>query len=133
MRVGNCVRLLLGVLVLGAGTGCHREVEEIPLLARLIGISDKFYDVQAIDADHVVGVGYGGKVLTAGDGGFTWTKADTGTTRALYRVRFVDANNGWVSGQEGLIEHTADGGKTWQRQNSNTTVYLFSVAFVDAD
>ena len=100
--------------------GCHREVEEVPLLTRMIGIADKFYDVQAIDAEHAVVVGYGGKVLLTSDGGFTWTQARTGTNRALYRVRFVDANNGWVSGQEGLILHTTDGGKTWKRQNSGT-------------
>lgn len=133
MRVVGCVRLLLGVMVLAVGTGCHREVEDVPLYARLIGISDKFYDVQAIDADHVIVVGYGGKILTTADGGFAWAKVDSGTSRALYRVRFVDANNGWISGQEGTILHTTDGGKTWQRQNSGTMVYLFSISFVDQD
>ena len=131
MRVVGCVRLFLGLVILTVGAGCHREVEDVPLLARLIGISDKFYDVQAVDADHVVVVGYGGKILTTSDGGFGWTKAESGTSRALYRVRFVDANNGWVSGQEGVMLHTADGGKTWQRQNTGTTVYLFSLSFVD--
>jgi len=133
MRVVGCVRLLLGLVVLTVGAGCHREVEDVPLLARLIGISDKFYDVQAIDADHVVVVGYGGKILTTSDGGFTWIKAESGTNRALYRVHFVDATNGWVSGQEGVMLHTTDGGKTWTRQTTNTTVYLFSVSFVDQD
>jgi photosystem II stability/assembly factor-like uncharacterized protein len=131
MRVGACVRLLLGLVVLVAATGCHHEVENVPLLARLIGISDKFYDVQAIDADHVVVVGYGGKILMTADGGFTWTQANSGTNRALYRVRFVDANNGWVSGQEGVLLHTSDGGKTWERQPTATSVYLFSLSFVD--
>ena len=131
MRVVGCVRLLLGAVVLAVGAGCHHEVADVPLLARLIGISDKFYDVQAIDADHVVVVGYGGKILTTADGGFAWSKADTGTNRALYRVRFVDANNGWVSGQEGVMLHTTDGGKTWERQNTGTTVYLFSLWFAD--
>ncbi len=133
MRVVGCVRLLLGLMVLAAGSGCHREVEDVPLLARLIGISDKFYDVQAIDADHVVVVGYGGKILTTSDGGFQWSKVESGTNRALYRVRFVDANNGWISGQEGLMLHTTDGGKTWERQTTGTSVYLFAVSFVDAN
>jgi len=125
------VRLLLTLSSVVVWTGCHSEVKDVPLLSRLIGISDRFFDVQALDADHTVVVGYAGKVLVTADGGFTWTQAQTGTTRALYRVRFVDANNGWISGQEGLILHTTDGGKTWQRQKSGTDVYLFSLYFID--
>ena len=131
MRVMRWVHLLCGLTALVASTGCHREEKDVPLLARLVGISDKFYDVQALDADHTVIVGYGGKILTTADGGFTWTQAKTGTDGALYRVRFIDANNGWVSGQDGIILHTSDSGKTWQRQNTGTTVYLFSIDFLD--
>jgi photosystem II stability/assembly factor-like uncharacterized protein len=131
MRVICCTGLLLGLALLAGGTGCHRKVEEVPLLARLIGISDKFYDVQATDADHAVVVGYGGKILLTTDGGFSWSKAATDVDGALYRVRFVDANTGWVAGQDGIILHTTDGGKTWQRQHTGTTVYLFSMYFLD--
>jgi photosystem II stability/assembly factor-like uncharacterized protein len=131
MRVPRSVRLLFGLAAILAAAGCHREVQDVPLLTRMIGISDKFYDVQAIDADHAVVVGYGGKILLTNDGGFTWTQAASGTDRALYRVHFVDAKSGWVSGQDGLILHTADGGQTWQRQNSSTNVYLFSLHFLD--
>ncbi len=132
MRVVRCMGWLLGLASLAAASGgCHREVKDVPLLARLIGVSDKFYDVQAIDADHAVVVGYGGKILLTADGGFTWSQATTGTEGALYRVRFVDANTGWVSGQDGIILHTTDGGKTWRRQTTNTTVYLFSLYFLD--
>jgi len=131
MRARHCIGMLLLGMLAFSGIGCHREAEDIPLLARLIGISDRFYDVQAIDADHVVVVGYGGKVLTTADGGFTWNRAETGTNKAIYRVRFVDPNEGWASGQEGLILHTTDGGKTWQKQNSGTSLYLFSLYFID--
>lgn len=131
MHVLPWIRLLCGLAALVVWTGCHREVKEVPLLSRMIGISDKFYDVQALDADHAVVVGYAGKVLLTADAGFTWSQAATGTNRALYRVRFVDANNGWMSGQEGLILHTTDGGKTWQRQKSGTAVSLFSLYFLD--
>jgi len=131
MREVRRVHLLLGLAAIAASAGCHSEVKDVPLLARTIGISDKFFDVKAIDADHAVVVGYGGKILSTADGGFTWTQAQTGTSNALYRVRFVDANNGWVSGQTGLVLHTSDGGKTWQRQKTGTDVYLFSIYFVD--
>jgi photosystem II stability/assembly factor-like uncharacterized protein len=132
MRNIGWVRPLLLLAAIAVSTGCHREVEQVPLLARTIGISDKFYDVQALSADHAVVIGYGGKILTTTDGGFTWSQTRAGGNRALYRIRFVDANNGWISGQEGLILHTVDGGKTWQRQRSGTDVYLFSLYFIDA-
>ena len=131
MRVARCVALLLGLASVSVWTGCHKEVQDVPLLARLIGVSDKFYDVQALDADHAVVVGYGGKILITSDGGFTWSQVPSGTDGALYRVRFIDANTGWVSGQDGIILHTTDGGKTWQRQTTNTTVYLFALHFLD--
>jgi photosystem II stability/assembly factor-like uncharacterized protein len=124
-------RVLVGLAAVAVWSGCHREVEEVPLISRTISIADRFYDVYAIDAERAVVVGYAGKILVTSDGGFTWTQASSGTNRAIYRVRFVDANNGWASGQEGLLLHTTDGGKTWQRQKSGTSVYLFSLAFVD--
>ncbi len=127
------VRTFIALVVLVGSIGCHQEVKEVPLLSRLIGISDRFFDVQAFDADHAIVVGYSGKILLTADGGFTWTQVASGTNRALYRVRFVDPNNGWISGQEGLILHTTDGGKTWQRQKSGTSVYLFSLYFIDAN
>jgi photosystem II stability/assembly factor-like uncharacterized protein len=132
MRNIRWIRPLLLLAAIAVSTGCHREAEEIPLLSRTIAISDKFYDVQALSADHAVVIGYGGKILTTTDGGFTWSQPDSGTHGGLYRLRFVDANNAWISGQEGLILHTVDGGKTWRRQKTGTDVYLFSLYFVDA-
>jgi photosystem II stability/assembly factor-like uncharacterized protein len=133
MRTIGWIRPLLLLAAVAVGTGCHREAEEVPLLSRTISISDKFFDVQALSADHAVVIGYGGKILSTTDGGFTWSQVKSGTHTALYRLHFVDQNNGWISGQEGLILHTADGGKTWQRQKSGTNVYLFSLFFIDAE
>jgi photosystem II stability/assembly factor-like uncharacterized protein len=133
MRVPHFLRLLCAIAMVTVWVGCHKEVQDIPLQNRLIGISDRFFDVQALDADHAVVVGYGGKILATSDGGYTWLQQPSGTGRALYRVRFVDANNGWVCGQTGLVLHTKDGGKTWERQNSGTNVYLFSIFFLDAN
>ena len=131
MRVLRGVHGLLGVAAIALVAGCHKEVEDVPLLKRTIGISDKFYDVHAMDAEKAIVVGYSGKILLTTDAGFTWTQPTSGTNRALYRVRFVDPETGWVSGQEGLILHTTDGGKTWVRQKTGTSVYLFSLSFID--
>ncbi|GIW43543.1 MAG: hypothetical protein KatS3mg077_0825 [Candidatus Binatia bacterium] len=122
-----------GVLVaLAFSFGCHRGEEPLPPLPqRLISISDKFFDVAALDADTAIVVGYGGKILRTSDGGFTWTLIPSGTQEALYRVRFVGADRGWICGQDGVILHTEDGGLSWSRQNSGTNAYLFSIYFVD--
>jgi photosystem II stability/assembly factor-like uncharacterized protein len=132
MQLMHHLRLLVALTVMGAIVGCHHEdAAPPPLPARLISIADKFFDVQGLDAQHAIVVGYGGKILLTADGGFSWTQAASGTRGALYKVRFVDPNNGWISGQDGILLHSSDGGKTWARQASGTNVYLFSLDFVD--
>jgi len=122
---------------------CHREVEMIPLIERTIYLTDRFYDVDAISADHAVVVGYGGKILVTRDGGRNWTQQRSGTDLALYGVQFADADHGWIVGQEGLILRTVDGGATWTAQESNATftepdgtlkrAYLFDLDVLDAN
>lgn len=131
MRGTHRISSLLMLAAIAVSSGCHGEAQEAPAHARTIAITDKFFDVRALDPDHALVAGYGGKILRTADGGFTWSQVPSGTTRALYRICFVDANNGWISGQEGLILHTTDGGASWQRQQSGTDVYLFSITFAD--
>ena len=124
--------VLLTLLVMLTG-GCRRdEVASVPLLARLIGIADRFYDVYALDAERIFVVGYAGKILATNDGGFSWRQVPSGTTRALYKIHFVDDKQGWICGQEGTMLHTSDGGATWERQKTGTDLYLFSLTFLDA-
>lgn len=116
-----------------AVAGCHGEApEEAPLFARKISISDKFYDVAAIDANHALVVGYGGKILKTDDGGNSWNVVPSGTDKALYSIEIIDGKVGWISGQDGVILHTEDGGGTWTRQTSGTRIYLFALDFIDA-
>ena len=131
MAVADRTRCWLLLVAVACWCGCHREVHDPPVRNRTIAITDKFFDVRALDPEHAIVVGYGGKILRTADGGFTWSQVPSGTTRALYRICFVDANTGWISGQEGLILHTRDGGATWQPQKSGTDVYLFSIHFID--
>lgn len=126
------IRSLLALAALLLCAGCESAPKEVPPLTRTITHTDKFYDVQALDADHAIVVGYGGKILLTADAGRTWARIRSGTTRALFRVRFVDPTHGWISGQEGVILHTSDGGQSWERQKSGTDVYLFSLSFADS-
>jgi photosystem II stability/assembly factor-like uncharacterized protein len=113
--------------------GCHREViEDLPQFERKISIADRFYDVEALDAQTAIVVGYAGKILRTVDGGMTWEVMPSGVDKALYSVDFPDPQNGWICGQSGLILRTTDGGKTWQRQQTPTPVYLFSIDMVSA-
>jgi photosystem II stability/assembly factor-like uncharacterized protein len=129
-KLGSSIRWV-GVVLL-AVAGCHQgDPALIELPPTKISVVDRFYDVDALDAQHVVVVGYQGKILTMEDGQ-TWELRESGTDRALFSVDFVDAQHGWISGQDGLILATADGGRTWKRQESGTTLYLFSIDFIDA-
>ncbi|HZR83287.1 MAG TPA: YCF48-related protein [Candidatus Binatia bacterium] len=115
--------LALPILALAA---CHRDVEKTPLIDRRVYITDRFYDVQAVTPEHVVIVGYGGKILDTHDGGRTWENRPSGTDNALYKVDLLDEKTGWAVGQGGTIIKTTDGGATWNKQESGTENYLFS-------
>lgn len=116
----------LGALLLSA-MACHREVEMTPLIDRKIYLTDKFYDVEAVSADKAIIVGYGGKILTTGDGGRSWEVVPSGTDGAIYKVKMVDEANGWAVGQGGTVLKTTDGGKSWQKLDAGTPMSLFSV------
>ncbi len=119
--------------VSSAFAGCHAETaEDAPLFARKIGIADRFYDVDAIDAQTAIVIGYGGKILRTADGGYTWEVVDSGVERALYSVDFPDPQHGWIAGQAGTLLASSDGGKTWSKQESPTPLYLFSLDMIDA-
>jgi len=118
-------------LVLAAATvglcACHRgEVDKTPMIDRKVYITDRFYDVQALTPEHVVIVGYGGKILDTRDGGRNWEIRKSGTDNALYKVHFVDDKTGWAMGQGGTVVKTSDGGTTWTKQDSGTENYIFS-------
>lgn len=117
--------VVIGALLAGL-SACHGDVEKTPLIDRKVYITDRFYDVQAVDEKHVVIVGYGGKILETRDGGRNWEVRKSGTDNALYKVQFVDANTGWTMGQGGTVLKTTDGGATWTKQDSGTENYLFS-------
>ena len=106
---------LAGALAVSAG--CHRDTEYLALAEQKIYVSDKFFDVAVVDPKNAIVIGYGGKMITTSDGGFTWSQVDLGTNKSLYSIDFApDKKNGWVVGQEGMIFRTIDAGKTWTPQ-----------------
>jgi photosystem II stability/assembly factor-like uncharacterized protein len=129
--MGLSLRFLPLFFLLSFLLACHEEVKDVPLSTRLIVVTDKFYDVEALAPEKAIVVGYGGKILVTTDGGKSWQTKQGGTDVALYNVKFTDVQNGWICGQDGLILHTTDGGETWKKQDSGTNVPIFALSFID--
>lgn len=72
-----------------------------------------------------------GGILRTTNGGKTWRRQHSGTSRALQSVSFVNASDGWIVGVGGLILHTSDGGGQWKREASGTSKTLMCVSFAD--
>jgi len=60
---------------------------------------------------YAVGFNNSGAVLKSEDGGITWTRQVSNTSRNLNAVYFVDTQRGWAVGTSGTIIHTALGGR----------------------
>lgn len=125
------VRVFVVAIVLIAA--CHRGVEEAPLGSDLVTMRDRFFDVSTRDGEHVIVVGYGGKILRSDDGGTTWSRAKSDTGKALMRVGFADGDRGWAVGQDGTVLRTDDGGRTWGIQDSGTRNHLFGLTVISHD
>jgi photosystem II stability/assembly factor-like uncharacterized protein len=76
-------------------------------------------------------VGEEGTILHSDDGGKTWTKQQSGTTKNLFKVAAVDAQTAVAVGADGTIVYTRDGGANWRSSKSPKTISLFDVAFTD--
>src|SRR5438128_2255534 len=78
-------RVLAALSMMGtlATFGCHHEVEVPPLPEQKISLlGDRFFDVKALSADHVLVAGYRGKILETTDNGRSWNIIQTPTDRA---------------------------------------------------
>lgn len=105
-----------------------------PVLARAADVRDNFYGVKALSATDAWAAGNFGTLYRTGDGGKTWTPADSGTRLPLFGIDFADQTVGWAVGKSGVILATTDGGKRWKVQESPIPVdkHLFKVEAIDA-
>ena len=76
-------------------------------------------------------VGENGTIVRSDDGGATWKKVESGTTKNLMKVFPVDDQNAVAVGADSTILRTTDGGNTWQSEKSPVLITLFDVTFVD--
>ncbi len=77
-------------------------------------------------------VGNGGKIVTTGDGGVTWSLQVSNTSFNLMGVWFTNTLEGWATGAGGTVLHTDDGGVTWTRITTSASEVLNDVYFYDA-
>ena len=128
--------LPLALALVFGGSACH-VLDFSPRHAEgEIDIYDDLFGIAVPDEDHAVAVGYHGAVYWTSDGGATWSKGKTGTTRSLYSISMADVKYGWAVGQRGLILRTEDGGKSWTAQPNlkvDEEVHLFGVHAVDSE
>ena len=87
-------------------------------------------DLFAIDGRHngnKVAVGKFGLIFLTQDGGQTWQRRPSGTTKALSAVSFADHEHGFIVGSGGAVLASDDGSGTWRAQNSGTKDQLLGV------
>jgi photosystem II stability/assembly factor-like uncharacterized protein len=119
-----------------AAVACHDVHFEPHLQQGTIEIFDDLFTVSVVSEDHAVAGGYWGTVYVTEDGGQTWRKAETGTTKLIYGVSVAEAGKGWAVGQSGLVLRTEDGGRSWKEQpnpKASEGSHLFGVHAIDAN
>lgn len=82
----------------------------------LDGAGSAFRSVAAGDAGHLWAVGTSGSIAASVDGGATWFKQGSPTSRPLFGVSAVSSTRAWAVGEGGVILRT-DNGQTWTRTN----------------
>lgn len=104
-----------------------RKEPAVKFKPRLLTAGSSLYGVSfAGDADGWA-VGRFGMILYSDDGGKTWKRQSSRTTRALSAVSAIDANHAFAVGNGGIVLATSDGGHTWHRQRSGTANHLLDV------
>ena len=85
-----------------------------------------------LNAETGYAVGGSGTILKTINGGTTWTKLQSGTTKNLNSVKFTNPQTGYVVGDSGTLMKTSNGGITWTA-NHDYSQKLTCVFFVTAD
>ncbi len=77
-------------------------------------------------------VGYDGKLIKSGDGGYTWQPQNSNTTAALRTAFFLNDQTGWVGGDNGTLLSTTNGGATWTPRSFANIFSFRSIHFLDS-
>jgi hypothetical protein len=93
-----------------------------------------------MDDLHGYAAGGSGTILSTANGGGTWVKGSTGSTRNIYVASGASIMTAYAIGDTGLLLLTVDGGMNWSPAFAKTSVDLFglhvlsdTVAWVSGD
>lgn len=93
---------------------------------------DELYSVHINQSGTGWAVGKFGTILHTRDGGNSWSRQNSGTSKPLTSISFADDLHGFAVGGGGTILATVDGGQTWQWQDSRTKDHLLEVNALSA-
>ena len=91
---------------------------------------NQFTELSLPDGVHGWAVGAYGTIRRTNDGGRTWRRQSSGTTRPLYGLAAPTTRKAWAVGEDGLILRTTDYGATWRSQDSRTLKTFFAATSV---
>ncbi len=93
---------------------------------RIWRMEGSLYDFQAFDENTIMGVGSGGMIVSATDGGVYWhytAPVDGYDLKALT----ASANTLWAAGEHGVILKSQDMGKTWEQIDAGATEDILDI------
>jgi photosystem II stability/assembly factor-like uncharacterized protein len=101
--------------------------ESLNVREKALTAHDDLLAIEGHRSGNKVAVGKFGLILLTTDGGKTWQRRPSGTTKALSAISFADHQHGFIVGSGGTLLATNDGGATWRAQNSETKDQLLGV------
>ena len=118
------------VLALGAFYAWLAMPQKLPAVGegKTLTSYDSFLGIAAPAERKLCVVGEFGMILSSSDGGKTWQRQASATSRTLTSVSYADSLHGFAAGNGGLVLATRDGGSTWQKQHSGVSAQLLAVA-----
>jgi photosystem II stability/assembly factor-like uncharacterized protein len=116
------------------GTGLYPSLPDVATwqAVQQYDITNDLYDVHFASDDEGWIVGSTGTIAHSVDGGKTWQRQYSSTSRTLKGIHFSDSNRGWAAGQYGTILRTTNGGSTWSYINSGVLDDLNAIQFVSS-
>lgn len=106
---------MLVVVALGALATVELEVPEIHIDRPVLETRDRYFGVEAVDADVVWVVGKDGKVARTEDAGKTWEQQEVGAISSLMDIAAWSADEAVIVGNDAVVLRTEDGGDSWEQ------------------
>ncbi|MBS1492895.1 MAG: T9SS type A sorting domain-containing protein [Bacteroidetes bacterium] len=130
---GNDTGLRLGRILKTTNCGANWVVQ----LRDSNLINSNLKQIKFVNSQTGFAAGEGGRLLKTTDGGDSWIRKNTSTSRNLFSVSFINENTGWIgtykSGDTSGVLKTTNGGENWIKSTaSSSLVSVGNMLFVNA-